>query len=276
VIQKYGGSSLATLEQLGMVADRVAALRRRIDFVVVVVSARGRTTDTLLALGSRVCPSPPAREVDALLSTGEATSAALLSLALSARGVGARALSGSQAGIRTCACHGRARIVDVDAGAVVDTLRCGEVPVVAGFQGVTSTGAITTIGRGGSDTTAVALAAALGAGFCDILTDVRGVHSADPRCDAAAPLLPHLSYEQIIALCANGATVVHRDAVELARRQDIAVRVGAWWSDSFGSVVAGHHNSHSHRSSDGDGQVGQAAPRRSAVMLTAHEDHEAS
>ena len=240
VVQKYGGSSLASLEQVESVADRVAALRRRVEFVVVVVSARGGTTNELLELGRRLCPAPPARELDVLVSTGEVTSAALLSLSLAGRGIAARALTGGQAGIRTCATHGEARILAVDPAAVLGELQQGSVAVVAGFQGVTGANAITTLGRGSSDTTAVALAAALGATSCDILTDVPGVYSADPRSDPTAALLPHVSYEAMLDLSANGARVIHSDAVALARRRGIELYVGPWWDERFGSVVNGH------------------------------------
>ena len=237
VVQKYGGSSLATLEAISQVAARIAAHRSDVGHMVVVVSAMGDTTDELLALAHAVNPCPPVRDLDLLLATGEIKSAALLTLALHALGVPARALTGAQAGIITCDTHGAARVVSVDPGGILAALTSGDVAVVAGFQGTSRRGAFTTLGRGGSDTTAVAVAAALGARACDICTDVDGVYTADPRRDPSARLLPSLTYNEMLALVDAGAVVVHREAVALARDAGIVLHVRSASATRPGSVI---------------------------------------
>jgi len=226
VVQKYGGSSVATLARIRRVAGLVAAARRRAAGVVVVVSAMGETTDRLQAQAHRLHRRPPAREMDALLATGETVSAPLLAMALDAAGVPAVSLSGLQAGIRTAPHHRRARIVDVVPQRIVDELAAGRVVVVAGFQGVIAdTLETTTLGRGGSDTTAVALAAALRAVTCEIFTDVRGVFTADPRVVPEASRLAGISYDEMLELAAVGAAVLHPRAVEIAAAHGVPIRV---------------------------------------------------
>ncbi|MCW5571853.1 MAG: aspartate kinase, partial [Steroidobacteraceae bacterium] len=194
IVQKYGGTSVGSIELIHKVAARVARVRERGDRVVVAVSAMGDATDRLVDLARSLCPAPDPRELDALLATGEQVSIALLAMALTARGVPARSFTGAQVRIRTTSAHGRARIEAVETATLTAALDAGIVPVVAGFQGVDAEGAITTIGRGGSDTTAVALAVALRAGECQILTDVDGVYTTDPRMVRGARRLERLSF----------------------------------------------------------------------------------
>ncbi len=222
VVQKYGGSSVSTPEKLGLVADRVARLAQQGDQVCVVISAMGKTTDELIALAKRVAESPPRRELDMLTSTGERISMALLAMALSARGVDAISFTGSQSGIMTNDRHSGARIIEVRPIRIEDELARGRVVIVAGFQGMSYRREITTLGRGGSDTTAVALAAALGAD-CEIYSDVDGVYSADPRVVPDAHHLAELDYETMQELAEHGAKVLNAAAVEFARKQGITI-----------------------------------------------------
>ena len=222
VVQKYGGSSVADVEKIRTVADKVAATRRAGRDVVVVVSAMGDTTDELLALAHQVTQSPARRELDMLLSTGERVSMALLSMALNDRGVQAVSFTGSQSGIVTSDAHTNARIVEVRPFRVQDELARGQVVIVAGYQGVSYKKEITTLGRGGSDTTAVALAAALDAD-CEIYSDVDGVYTADPRVVPEARRLAELSYEEMQELAEAGAKVLNAQAVEFAKERGIAV-----------------------------------------------------
>lgn len=224
VVQKYGGSSVATPEKLTKVAAKVAAARDAGAHVAVVVSAMGGKTDELVRLAADVSGSPPARELDALLTAGERMSTALLAMALEERGVPALSLDGVQCGIVTDAEHGRAQIRDVRAGRVHDELASGRVTVVAGFQGVSERGEITTLGRGGSDTTATALAAALGATYCDIFSDVEGVYTTDPRICDDAQRIDELGYETMIELARQGAKVLNQRAVEHAREGNVVIR----------------------------------------------------
>ena len=210
IVQKYGGTSVGSLELIHKVAARVAAVRERGDRVVVAVSAMGDATDRLVDMARALCPAPDPRELDALLATGEQVSIALLAMALRARGVPARSYTGAQVAIRTTGVHGRARIEEVQTEALGRALDEGVVPVVAGFQGVEAGGAITTIGRGGSDTTAVALAVALQADECQILTDVDGVYTTDPRMVPGARRLERLSFEEMLELDSVGAKVKRR------------------------------------------------------------------
>jgi aspartate kinase len=224
VVQKYGGSSVADLERLGIVADKVVATHRAGHRVVVVVSAMGKTTDGLLGQARAVDPEPPRRELDMLVSTGERVSMALLSIAIQKRGVEAISFTGSQAGILTDERHFDARIVAVRAQRVEDELAKGKIVIVAGYQGVSATTKeITTLGRGGSDTTAVALAAALNAERCEIYSDVDGVYSADPRVVPDALHLPLVDYETLQVAAEAGAKVLNAQAVEWARRAGIAI-----------------------------------------------------
>src|SRR5438874_6077511 len=209
LVQKYGGSSLATPARIKRVARRIAESQRAGYDVVAVVSAMGETTDRLLTLASRVARDPAARELDLLLSTGEGVSAPLVSMALNELGVPAVSLLGFQAGIQTDRRHARARIVGLTPARIERELAAGRVVVVAGFQGVGEEMEVTTLGRGGSDTTAVAIAVALKAQACEILTDVRGIYTADPRLVAAARLLPRIAYPEMLELASVGARVIH-------------------------------------------------------------------
>lgn len=232
VVHKYGGSSLGTFEKRMKVAERIVASHRDGNSVVVVVSAMGDTTDDLLEMAHRITPSPSRRELDMLLSVGERISMALLSIALQSMGVEAVSFTGSQAGIMTTDAHARARIVEVRPFRVEDELRRGKVVIVAGFQGTSYRREVTTLGRGGSDTTAIALAAALSAYSCDIFTDVDGVYSGDPRHILTAKRLDELDYEEMQELARLGASVLNAEAVEFARRRGIALYVRASAGDS--------------------------------------------
>jgi len=229
IVQKYGGSSVADVDKIGAVADRVVATRRAGNDVVVVVSAMGKTTDGLLALAQRSAAweggaaDPPRRELDMLLSTGERVSMALLSIAIQARGLPAISFTGSQSGILTNDRHFDARIIEVRPHRIEDELARGRVVIVAGYQGMSYKREVTTLGRGGSDTTAVALAAALEADRCEIYSDVDGVYSADPRAVPDARHLPELSHEMLQEMAECGAKVVCAQAVEWARRAGIAI-----------------------------------------------------
>ncbi len=224
VVQKYGGSSVADLERLGIVADKVVATHKAGHRVVVVVSAMGKTTDALLGQARAVDPEPPRRELDMLVSTGERVSMALLSIAIQKRGVEAISFTGSQAGILTDERHFDARIVAVRPQRVEDELAKGKIVIVAGYQGVAASNKeITTLGRGGSDTTAVALAAALNAERCEIYSDVDGVYEADPRVVPDAAHLPFVDYETLQVAAEAGAKVLNAQAVEWARRAGIAI-----------------------------------------------------
>jgi aspartate kinase len=223
VVQKYGGTSVADVERIKRVADRVAATRGSGKNVVVVVSAMGDTTDELLALARRVTENPARRELDMLLTAGERISMALLSMALNARGVPALSFTGSQSGIITNDAHTNARIVEVRPYRVQDELARGKVVIVAGYQGVSYKREVTTLGRGGSDTTAVALAAALDADACEIYSDVDGVYSADPRLVPESHRLSELSYEEMQELAESGARVLNAQAVEFAKQRGIAI-----------------------------------------------------
>ncbi len=229
VVQKYGGSSVADLSKLAKVADWVVATKRAGHDVVVVVSAMGKTTDELLALAQRAAGSagsehqPARRELDMLLSVGERTTMALLSIAIQARGEPAVSLTGSQSGIITNDRHFDARIIEVRAHRVEDELHRGRIVIVAGYQGMSYRREITTLGRGGSDTTAVALAAALSAERCEIYSDVDGVYSADPKNIAEARHLPELDFTTMQEMAESGAKVLHARAVEWARTKNIAL-----------------------------------------------------
>ena len=223
VVQKYGGSSVAGVSRIVSVADRIAATKASGRDVVVVVSAMGDTTDELLALARQVTSAPPRRELDMLLTAGERISMALLSMALNARGVPAVSFTGSQSGIITNDAHTNARIVEVRPFRVQDELARGKVVIVAGYQGVSYKREVTTLGRGGSDTTAVALAAALDAEACEIYSDVDGVYSADPRVVPGALHLKEISYQEMQEFAEAGAKVLNAQAVEFAKERGIAI-----------------------------------------------------
>ena len=237
VVQKYGGSSVATVEKLRIVAERVVATKRAGFDVVVVVSAMGDTTDDLLTLARQVSSAPPKRELDMLLSAGERISMSLLSIAIHELGERAISFTGSQCGIVTNASHSNARIIDVRPIRVQDELEGGNIVIVAGYQGTSYKREITTLGRGGSDTTAVALAAALGAEHCDIFSDVDGVYSADPRVVLDAQRLDDISYEEMQELSRLGARVLNAQAVEFARRRQIAIYARATLGEGAGTAI---------------------------------------
>jgi aspartate kinase len=225
VVQKYGGTSVSDAERVRAVADHVARTRRQGTHVVVVVSAMGKTTDDLLRLAGDVSSVQPPRELDMLLTSGERVSMALLCMALAELGVDAVSYTGSQAGIITDTTHGKAKIVEVKADRLTAALDEGRVPVVAGFQGVSLDRDVTTLGRGGSDTTAVALAAALGADACEIYTDVSGVFSADPRIVPEARRLARVSFEEMLDIAASGGRVLALRSVEFARNHGVPLHV---------------------------------------------------
>ncbi len=240
VVQKFGGSSLDGVDRLRAVAARVALERQRTDRVVVVVSAMGDTTDELAALAHSLDADPPSREMDMLLSTGETVTAPLLAMALHALGVDAVSLTGLQAGIRTSGAHRSARITDIVPQRVIDELAAGRVVVVAGFQGATEQLDVTTLGRGGSDTTAVALAVALDAGECAIFTDVAGIHTADPRVVADARPILVVGYDEMLELASAGATVMHPRAIEIGEAYSMPIRVASTFSDAPGTLIRRH------------------------------------
>ncbi|CAN2171941.1 LysC Aspartokinases [Candidatus Nanopelagicaceae bacterium] len=242
IVQKYGGSSVADAAGMKRVAARIVASKRDGNQVVVVVSAMGDTTDELIDLANQVTPIPNGRELDMLLTAGERISMALLAMAISSLGHEARSFTGSQAGVITDSSHGRARIIDVTPGRIQEALNEGAIAIVAGFQGISQdTKDITTLGRGGSDTTAVALAAALDADVCEIYTDVDGVFSADPRVVPSAQKLKSVTYDEMLELAASGAKVLHLRCVEYARRYDLPIHVRSSFSSNEGTWVVKDH-----------------------------------
>jgi len=241
VVQKYGGSSVADAERIKRVAERIMATRNAGNDVVVVVSAMGDTTDDLIDLAQQIVPVPTGREYDMLLTAGERISMALLAMAINSLGGKAESFTGSQAGVLTTSVHGKARIVNITPGRVQNSVAEGNVAIVAGFQGVSpDTKDITTLGRGGSDTTAVALAAALGADVCEIYTDVDGVFTADPRIVPNARRLDTVTYEEMLELAASGAKILHLRSVEYGRRYGVPIHVRSSFSNKPGTIVAGH------------------------------------
>jgi len=240
VVQKFGGSSVADADSIKRVAKRITETRKAGHDVCVVVSAMGDTTDELLDLAHQVSPVPPGRELDMLLTAGERISMAVLAMAIANLGYEARSFTGSQAGVITDSVHGKARIIDVTPGRIQEALASGAVAIVAGFQGVSqSSKDITTLGRGGSDTTAVALAAALGADICEIYTDVDGVFTADPRIVPSARKLETVTYEEMLELAASGAKVLMLRCVEYGRRSGVPIHVRSSFSHRTGTVVSG-------------------------------------
>jgi len=238
IVQKYGGSSVADAVSVRRVAHRIVEAKRAGNQVVVVVSAMGDSTDELIDLANQVSPNPPGRELDMLLTAGERISMAVLAMAIHDLGEEGRSYTGSQAGLITDSAHGAARIIDVTPGRIRHALSDGAIPIVAGFQGVSyDSKDVTTLGRGGSDTTAVALAAALGADACEIYTDVDGVFSADPRVVPAARKVPRIGYEEMLELAAAGAKVLHLRCVEYARRYSMPIHVRSSFSDIQGTWV---------------------------------------
>ncbi|MHB8780804.1 MAG: aspartate kinase [Candidatus Geothermincolia bacterium] len=239
-VMKFGGSSVADIARIKNVANRVAETRRAGDDVVVVISALGDTTDELLELAYQITQRPPAREMDMLLSTGEQISVALLSMAVQECGLEAISFTGSQVGIVTDGAHTKAKIVEIKVGRIQEELRQGRIVIVAGFQGVTLDDHITTLGRGGSDTTAVALAAALGADRCEIYTDVDGVYTADPRIVPDARKIAEISYEEMLEMAATGAKVMQLRSVEFGRNYGVVIHVRSSFSREEGTWIREH------------------------------------
>lgn len=237
IVMKFGGTSVQTIDRIKHVATMVAGVRKEGHDVVVVVSAMAGDTDRLIRLAQEVTPDPPEREVDMLLSSGERITSALLAMALCSSGHSARSFSGRQVGIRTDGTHTKARIEYIDSTRLLAALEAGMIPVVAGFQGVSPSEDVTTLGRGGSDTTAVALAVALGADRCDIYTDVTGVFTADPNLVPRARKLERISYEEMLEMAALGAKVLHSRSVEFAMRYKMPLRVLSTFSNDPGTMV---------------------------------------
>src|SRR5579875_773194 len=237
IVQKYGGTSVGSAARIRRVCRRIAETLAAGHRVVAVVSAMGDTTDRLIELARRVSEAPPPRELDMLVANGETITAPLVAMCLQDRGVPAISLTGAQAGVRTSEDHSRARIKEIRPARIVDALSHGQVPVVAGFQGATENLEITTLGRGGSDTTAVALAAALEADLCEIYTDVDGIMTADPRVVPEARLLSHISYEEILELAAVGARVMHPRAVEIGQLYGVPICVRSSFHRRPGTMI---------------------------------------
>ena len=251
IVQKYGGSSVADADAMKRVASRIVATKKEGHQVVVVVSAMGDTTDELIDLANQITPLPAGRELDMLLTAGERISMALLAMEIKNLGHEALSFTGSQAGVITTSTHGKARIIDVTPSRIKDAINDGAIAIVAGFQGISQdTKDVTTLGRGGSDTTAVALAAALEADVCEIYTDVDGVFSADPRIVPAARKLKSVTYEEMLELAASGAKVLHLRCVEYARRFDLPIHVRSSFSNLEGTWVV--------RDQPGGGEMEQA------------------
>jgi aspartate kinase len=240
IVQKYGGTSVGTAARIRRVSRRIAATVKRGHKVVAVVSAMGHTTDRLIALAQSINPDPPARELDMLVANGETITAPLVAMCLQGMGVPAISLSGLQAGVRTSAHHSKARIQDIKPERILQALREGKVVVVAGFQGVTEDLEVTTLGRGGSDTTAVALAAALKAESCEIYTDVDGIFTADPRLVKTARKLSHIQYDEMLELAAVGARVMHPRAVEIGELYDVPIHVRSSFHEGVGTMIVAH------------------------------------
>ena len=269
VVQKYGGSSVADARGIKRVAQRIVATRKAGHSVVVVVSAMGDTTDELVDLATQVSPLPPGRELDMLLTAGERISMALLAMAIANLGLEGRSFTGSQAGVITDSAHGKARIIDVTPGRIRGALNEGAIPIVAGFQGVSQDGKdITTLGRGGSDTTAVALAAALGADVCEIYTDVDGIFTADPRLVPTARRLQRLSYEEMLEMAACGSKILMLRCVEYARRYGIPIHVRSSFSNRDGTWVTGAGR-------DAGGETEGKAMEQAIISGVAHDRSEA-
>jgi aspartate kinase len=237
IVQKFGGTSVGTIERIQAVARRVIATRQAGHEVVVVVSAMGKSTDVLVDMAKQITDEPSAREMDMLLTTGEQVSIALLTMALQANGQDAVSMTGWQAGITTEEVHSKARILHINDQPIRQALNEGKVVIVAGFQGVTENGQITTLGRGGSDTTAVALAAALRADMCEIYTDVDGVYTADPRIVPSARKLSSISYDEMLELATLGAGVLHPRAVECAKQHQVCLTVRSSFGEEEGTII---------------------------------------
>lgn len=237
IVQKYGGTSVGSVEKIKRVARRIVERQKAGNRVVVVVSAMGKTTDDLVDLANRINPNPPSREMDVLLATGEQVSISLLAMAIETIGVPVISLTGAQCGIRTSDVHKRARIDAIDTTRIEKELAAGQIVIVAGFQGINDQRDITTLGRGGSDTSAVAVAAALKADACEIYTDVDGVFNADPRMVPHAKKLNMISYEEVLEMASLGAGVLHPRSVELAEKFDLPLVVRSSYNDNEGTLI---------------------------------------
>ena len=237
IVQKYGGSSLSSPERIKKVAQRVVQAKEEGNDIVAVVSAMGNTTDELLALALQLHSNPPKRELDMLLSTGELISCALLSTTIHSLGVKSISFSGPQIRIITDKTHTKARILKIETENILQEIKKGKIVVVAGYQGITLQNAITTLGRGGSDTTAVALAAALKANSCEIYSDVEGVYTANPRIVPQARKLKHISYEEMLEMASLGAEIIHLRAVEMAKRYGVSLHIRSSFSQKEGTII---------------------------------------
>ena len=237
IVQKFGGSSVANIERIKNVANRVASYKQHNQDVVVVVSALGDTTDELEALAFAIDPTPPEREMDMLMATGEQVSSALLAMAVKKLGFDAISLTGAQVGIRTDKVHTKAKIIRIDAKRIRKALAENKIVIVAGFQGVTSDDEITTLGRGGSDLTAVALAKALGADVCEIYTDVEGIYTTDPRIVKEARKISHITHEEMLEMAALGAQVMQARSIEVAKKYNIPLHVRSSFSKEEGTMI---------------------------------------
>jgi aspartate kinase len=237
VVVKFGGTSVGDTEKIKKVADRIIKIKSGGNDVVVVVSAMGHTTDELIELSKRITGDPDRREMDMLLSTGEQVSVALVAMAIQEKGYGCISLTGNQAGILTDDIFSNAKILNINTGRLQKELKKGRIVIVAGFQGITPEGDIATLGRGGSDTTAVALAAALNARYCEIYTDVDGVYTTDPNIVPEARKIGKLSYEEMLELASSGAKVLHLRAVEFANKHNVIIHVRSSFNDNEGTWV---------------------------------------
>ena len=237
IVQKYGGSSVANAERIKNVANRIIATKEKGNQVVVIVSAMGDSTDELLELAKQVNPNPPKRELDMLVSTGEQVSISLLAMAIQAKGKSVISLTGAQAGIKTNDFYTKAKIVEIDSQRIKEELDSDNIIIVAGFQGLNEKNDITTLGRGGSDTTAVAIAAALKADVCEIYTDVDGVYSCDPRVVKSVKKIDRIFYDEMLSLAAQGAKVLHPRSVELGKIYGVKIHVRCSFNVNDGSIV---------------------------------------
>lgn len=238
IVQKYGGSSVADTDKIAKVADRIAKQKKRGYNVVVVVSALGDTTDSLIGLAQKITDSPSEREMDMLMSTGEQISVALLAMALHKLGLEAISFTGAQVGIITDASHTKAKIIDINSRRIESELKKGKIVIVAGFQGATISDDITTLGRGGSNLTAVALAKVLKASVCEMCTDVEGVYTADPRIVPKARKLSRISYEEMLELASAGAQVLQPRSIEVAKKFNVLIHIRSSFSEREGTIIS--------------------------------------
>jgi len=237
IVQKYGGSSIADVEKLEKVAQRIISYAKKGNRVVVVISAMGDTTDELVKLAKEINPNPSEREMDMLMSTGEQISSSLLTMAIHEKGLGAISFTGSQVGIITDTYHTQARILKIETDRIKKELARGNIVIVAGFQGLSTSSEITTLGRGGSDLSAVALAVSLKADLCEIYTDVEGIYTADPRIVLEAKKLNNITFDEMLELAALGARVMHTRAIEVAKKFNIPIHVRGSFTEKEGTII---------------------------------------